>query len=224
MIAAALLLLGQVIVPSGEAMSSEQRVEVLARNVTARSFTMIDLFENADLRAEMKRVGLAEGCPVADRASREAVRNAHDQIIPHAREAVRSVIPADRLDAMRPVSFMMGTGSLYEGRVRARLAELADKTLGGVRKRAETAFTTQSANLPDWTPSPDDEPLLHPVAVNALGADPAKTFDSAPLLSLACMMRSPPKAGNLTISSGGETWRASDHYDEPDQSPKNKGS
>ena len=199
------LLFSPVIVPSGEGVPVEQKVEILAQEAAASAYTKLDLFGYAAVRGEMERVGLDQGCKPADRAVREALTRHVDEIVPEARSAVLAAIPRERLRAMNPVSLSAGFGGQYRSRVMALMKSRAQKEISEVDGRAVAQVLASLRDLPDHHASAGDEPSLPGVIEAALGADSAETFQRAPLLSMACLMRSPPP-GNFRIESDGKVW------------------
>lgn len=199
------LLLMQVVVPSGEGMAVDTKVEILARNAAGSAYSLSDLFASKEVRAEIERVGLDEGCALAKRAVAAALATQRDALVPLAREAVKQTIPASVLEAMHPVSFSIGRGGIYRGRVLARLALSGEAELSAIQTEASTKTLVATRALPRYRPSPDDKPAIPKVIQTGFGADPAQTFENPALLAVACLMRSPPP-GNLRIESGGEVW------------------
>ena len=204
MIALASILLAQLVLPSGEGMSVAQRVEILSQSVTAGSTRPLELFEDAPVRAEIKRVGLEAGCPVATEIARTTAARFREALAPFAERAVREPIPTERLEQFRPVSFLTGGAGLYQSRVDRKFEEIAAEPLANARNEARAAIIAALAGLPDFVPGPDTPPPIDPFFESAFGAKADKTWDSAPLLSLACLQRNVPRG--LTIEHVGQTF------------------
>lgn len=204
MILLAGLLFTQVVLPSGEDLSTAQRVEILGQSLTSGSTRPLELFEDASLRGAMNRVGLEAGCPVASQIARTTAARFRETLTPFAETAVRETIPAERLEQFRPVSFLAGGAGAYQSRVDRKFEEIAAEPLARARAEARTAIITDLAGLPDFVPAPDAPPLIDPLFERGFGADAGKTWDSAPLLSLACLQRNVP--AGVTIEHAGETF------------------
>ena len=216
MIALASLLFAQVVLPSGEGMSVAQRVEVLGEDITAGSVRPLELFEDADLRAAMKRVGVEAGCPVAADVARTTAARFGETLSPFAETAVRETIPAERLEQFRPVSFLAGGAGAYRSRVDRKFEAIAAEPLARARDEARAEIIARMAALPDFVPGPDAAPPIDPIFESSFGADASKTWDSAPLLSLACLQRDVPPG--LTIQHDDQTFPpAESRSDDPHQ-------
>lgn len=206
MIAAAALLLAQATVPSGKGLTEEQRIDILAREIVHGAFTQMDLFDDPEVRSEMKRVGLDRACPIAGHATRTSLIGESDAIFPLARQAVGEKFPAERLNTLRLVSFLMGSAHVYKSRVEARFDELAKVHLTVIRANAKTVFTGLTKTIPDQPQLDPQETLLPQAVVSGFGADPAQTFEKPALLSVACLTRQIPTEGSLQIKSGQYVW------------------
>lgn len=204
------LFLAPIVVPSEEGMPVERKVEILAQSAAMSAYTQLDLFEEPSVRAELERVGLDEGCPVARQAVGEALATRQEALLPLARTAVRAAIPSARLGAMHPVSLSIAYGGMYQGRVKGQLVGLAADQFAAIHAAAVAHARERLGSLASPRAASDGKPPLPAAVTNGFGADPAQTFEKAPLLSVACLMRAPPP-GNFTIESGGTRWPESEH-------------
>ena len=204
MIALAGLLFAQLVLPSGEGMSAAQRVEILAQSVTAGSTRPLELFEDPHLRGEMKRVGVEASCPIAIEIARMTAADFRAELTPFAETAVRETIPAERLEQFRPVSFLAGGAGGYQSRVERKFEEIAAASLARARDQARAAIISRLTALPDFIPGPDTPPPIDSFFESAFGAKADRVWDSAPLLSIACLQRNVPSG--LTMEHAGETF------------------
>ena len=205
------LLVAQVLVASGEGLSVEQKVEILARSTAARSTGYLEIFdEQPAVRAELKRVGLDAGCPLVWRVARSTSARYLDALMPFAQRAVREAIPLPVLESMSPVSFAAGPAMGYTSRVDRKFDEVAADLLGRAHGEAGAEVMASLAELPDFEPAAATGPELAPVFQNGLGAKPEQVWQSTPLLAIACLQRSPLPA-TLRIESGGETFPSSEN-------------
>lgn len=207
MIAAASLLFAQLVLPSGQGMPLEQKVEILAASITASSTRPMTIFEDPGVRAEMKRVGVDAGCPVVTEAARAAAVRFTQPLAPFAESAVRETIPAQRLDELTPVSFLIGSVGIYRSRIDRKFEELAAEPLASARAEARQAVLAGLADLPDFVTGPDTPPPIDPFFESAFGAKAEQAWDSAPLLSLACLQRDGQSASGITIEHAGQSYR-----------------
>jgi hypothetical protein len=208
-IALASLLFGQLLVASGEGLSVEQKVEILARSTASRSTSYLEVFEQQPaVRVELKRVGLDAGCPVVGSVARRTSARYADDLMPFAQRAVRDAIPLPVLENMTPVSYSAGPAMGYTSRVDRKFDEVAAELLGRAHGEAVAEVMADLAGLPDFEPTAGTEVELAPVFQNAFAASPDKVWESAPLLAIACLQRTPPPA-TLRIESGGETFPSS---------------
>jgi len=207
MIAAVSLLFAQLVLPSGEGLSPERKVEILASSITAGSTKPMTLFEDATVRAEMKRVGVDAGCPVVAEVARAAAVRFTEPLTPFAEIAVRETIPAQRLAELSPVSFLIGSVGIYRSRVERKFEEMAAEPLVEARTEAREAALRGLAELPDFVAGPGTAPPIDPFFESAFGARADRVWESAPLMSLACLQRGGRSVSGVTIEHDGQTYR-----------------
>ncbi|HEY6817082.1 MAG TPA: hypothetical protein VI168_16210 [Croceibacterium sp.] len=207
MIALASLLVAQVLVTSGDGLSVEQKVEILARATASRSTGYLEIFDQEPaVGLEIKRVGLDAGCPLVWSVARSTSARYLDDLMPRAQRAVREVIPLAVVESMTRVSYLAGLAMGYTSRVDRKFDEVAVDLLSRAHSEAAADALAGLARLPDLEPVTATEPALAPVFQNSFGASPDEVWNSVPLLAIACLQRTAPRDGSLHIESGGETF------------------
>jgi hypothetical protein len=201
-----LLAAGALVQPSGEGVSAEQKVEILARSVTAASTRPMAIFEDAPVRAEIKRVGLDAGCPIVTDVARATAARFAQTLTPFAEAAVRDTMPTIRLKELHPVSFLVGAAGIYRSRIERKFEDLAAEPLAEARTEARHAVITGLAGLPDFVPTSETAPPIAPIFEGAFGARAEETWDSPPLLTLACLQRAGLSGGHITVEHAGERY------------------
>ena len=186
-LAAALLALMQLVVPSAQGLSLDQRVELLADfEATNRYRLETAIFEDPEMRAEIRRVGFARGCGAVDEASRSVAPRHAEALRPYAAQAIRTVIPAQYLQQARVVTFLVMPLSMYSARVEARIAQLAAEPLGVARRDMRAAFVRIASALPTSTQPQDNIVMPRADIAAALGQNGPWDLDNMAQLHFAC--------------------------------------
>jgi hypothetical protein len=193
----------QIVVPFGDGLSVDQRVDLLAREAS-RGFTRIErtIYRDPALRAEIRRVGFVRGCEAVGLASREVRdRHAAGLSVPLA-AAIRRVIPQQAIAETRPVTFLAARLSIYQSRVESELERSAGPQLADLGDDMRRTFLARTRRLPTTTSATDNRIAPRPDIGTALGIGDHWDLDNPLQLAMACSEQRISPALRPTITTG----------------------
>jgi hypothetical protein len=114
--------------------SSLERVAIVESRLFPRLNSLV--YNDARLRSEIKRIGYAKGCRAVHDSRREVIDEYGPRLVPFTVTAIRHVVPAERLNGMRVLSFLALPLVIYERRIDAEL----DMTAGPILRSADVAM------------------------------------------------------------------------------------
>lgn len=194
------LAVAPVVVPSGVGLTVDQKIELLAESAASGRLRFEQsIYRDANMRAELRRVGLAAGCPLVQRAAADAVADHHSELKQAAIVAIREKIPTDRLADARFVTFLGPPLSIYSGRVSERVDELAAESVTKGRAATQTRFMSEAARLPTAT-GPEVAPRSD--LSQAFDLNGRWNWDSAAQIGLACLEQTTDPTVRPTITVG----------------------
>ena len=118
MLSASLALLLQLSVVGAPAPVTDEALAAFARNESPLSFWLAETITyDSALRAEMKRVGFAAACNVLAESRNLVTMRYRERLVPAIVKSVRATVPADRLEEMNILSFLVGPMQIYRARI-----------------------------------------------------------------------------------------------------------
>lgn len=144
------------------------------------------VYDDARLRAEIKRIGFEKGCRAVQDSRREVSDEFVPRLVPATVAAIRRVVPAERLNDMRVLSFVVGPLQIYEGRVDAELDATAGPELQSAYDAMRNSFLARTKVIP--TERHQSANVVAPKAdvAAALGIKGTYDLDNPAQLGLAC--------------------------------------
>jgi hypothetical protein len=207
MILAALALASaQVTVPSAAGMSVDERIAALARREAAGSGRIESaIFDDAAMRAEVRRVGFASGCSIVGDIGRQVAARHAAALEPGIARAIRNVIPAQRMAEARAISFLVGPLTSYQGRVSAEVERTGGEQLARARNDMRRTFLARSRPLPTAADPNANRVAPRPDVAAALGHRGNWNLDDPAQMRFACMEQriSPQVRPRITTGGGG---------------------
>lgn len=194
MLVAAALAMAQIVVPSGDGLSVEQRISLLAAEYgPAPRIIERVVYNDPALRAEIRRVGFARGCDAVGSARREVGTRHVEGLRTAYAAAIRTVIPVQRLAEARPVSFVAGPLSIYGRRVEDEVERSAAPLLAVVAEDMRRTFLARTGPTPTTTNEADNRIAPKGDIAAALGIGAHWDLDNPNHMSMACIeQRMPP--------------------------------
>ncbi len=159
------------------------------------------VYEDAGLRAEIKRVGFEKGCH-AVRESRRAVSDAFvPKLVPATVAAIRHVVPAARLDEMRVLSFSMGPLRVYKIRIEDELDATAGPILQSAYAAMRDTFAARTKLLPTEPSLSANVVATKADIAAALGLAATYDLDKPAQLAMACaeLLISPAQRPKISL-------------------------
>jgi len=187
MLVAAALAMAQLVVPSGDGLSVEQRTALLAATYSPASRLIEHMvYDDPAMRAEIRRVGFARGCEAVGAARRE-VGDRHAGALRAAyADAIRRVIPTQRLAEARPVSFVVGPLAMYGRRVENEVQRSAVQLLAALSVDMRRSFLARTRPMPSTTNEADNRIAPRADIAAAFGIDGFWDLDNSNQLAVAC--------------------------------------
>ncbi len=118
MISASLVMFLQLSVVGAPVPVTDEALAAFARNESPLSFWLTEtITRDPALRTEMRRVGFATGCKVLAESQNSVTLRFRDRLVAATVKSVRDMVPADRLEEMKILSFVVGPMQIYKARV-----------------------------------------------------------------------------------------------------------
>lgn len=203
MLVAAALAMTQIVVPSGDGLSIDQRIALLSASAS-RTTGRIEraVYRDPALRAEIRRVGFARGCDAVGLAGRE-VRERHAEALRAAlAAAIRTTVPAHILAEARPVSFVAGPLVTYGRRVEEQLERSSGPLLADLAEDMRRRFLARTAPMQATADEADNRIAPRPDIAAALGIGDHWDLDSPNQVAMACSEQRIPPRLRPTIATG----------------------
>ena len=118
MLSASLALLLQLSVVGAPAPVTDEALAVFARNESPLGFWLAEtITSDPAMHAEMRRVGFATACNVLAESRNSVAMRYRERLVPATVKSVRDTVPADRLEEMKILSFLVGPMQIYKARI-----------------------------------------------------------------------------------------------------------
>lgn len=144
------------------------------------------VYNDVRLRFEIKRIGFEKGC----RAVRDSRREVSDQyvpkLVPATVTAIRRVVPPERLNNMRVLSFFVGPLQIYKNRVNAELDSTAGPILQSAYDAMRRSFAARTKAIPTERRRSANVVVPEADVAAAVGIKGTYDLDNPGQLSLAC--------------------------------------
>jgi hypothetical protein len=191
-----------VVLPTAQGLSVERRVAVLAAtNVGIVRFRAV-VYEDPALRAELRRVGFATGCALAKRAAYEVTARHEPALRPPLEQAIAQVVPTQKIEEARALSFLVMPLLPYQARVIAAYKRTAAAPLAEARRDVRRTFLGYARPLPAADPAAN-EIMPRPDIAAALGVRGKWDLDNPLQLEMACAEQTISPTIRPTITTGG---------------------
>ena len=190
-----------VVLPGARGLSADERVAVLAASNVGLVRLRTVVYDDPALRAELRRVGLAAGCEGAKRADYEVTARHEAQLRPALEQAIRQVIPPEKLEEARALSFLTMPLLPYQARVAAAYERAGAAPLAQARQDMRETFLGYTKSLPPAGPGANDITPRADIAA-ALGVRAKWDLDNPAQLGMACAEQTMPPDLRPTITTG----------------------
>jgi hypothetical protein len=118
MLSVSLGLLLQLSVVGAPAPVTDEALAAFARNESPLSFWLAEtITHDPAFRVEMKRVGFAAACNVLAESRNLVTARYRERLVPAIVKSVRATVPADRLEELNILSFLVGPMQIYRTRI-----------------------------------------------------------------------------------------------------------
>ncbi len=189
--------------PNVETWTVEQRIDYLAE-AQARFAEPVNstLYENPDVRAEIRRIGFLKGCQLAQQARRDALDQHFPELKAGYAEAIRKAVSEDMLKSVRFITFDLPPlrGAKF------RLGREAERSMASEFSATRIDMTKRFVELSGPLPTNSD-PAANRVTpradvAGALGIAGDYDLDNPGFLGLACAEATIDPAFRPQISGG----------------------
>lgn len=126
--------------------ASLERLATLESRLPQRLSYLV--YDDVKLRAEIKRIGFEKGCRAVNDSRREVSDAFVPKLVPATVASIRRVVPADRLNSMRVLSFFVGPLQIYKGRIDADLDATAAPILQSAYDAMRRSFVARTKIIP----------------------------------------------------------------------------
>jgi hypothetical protein len=204
-IAAILLMMAQAVSPpaeSGPVPLPKEQAETQLREIATRAassgFFLADvIYDDPKMRAEIRRVGFANGCAIIYNSFNEAYIRHADALLPLFVEATRKAVPLFRL-RVHPMSNAL----MYGRRIKNDVENSGLPAIAAAQDDMRRTFVSYSAKLP--TVRNQSVNLVKPKSdlAKALGVTGNWDLDKSTHLQMACVEQAISPRNRPTISTG----------------------
>jgi hypothetical protein len=202
-IALALALAPTVVVPDARSWSVEQRIAYLAESQARFSHPLeLSIYGDAEMRAEIRRVGFARGCEILHRAGRETALRYAPLLKPYYEAAIRHRIPAQIIGEARIVSFLATPFTIYQRRVAEDAEQSGAALFAQARSELRSTILTQTGPLPTEADPAANVVMPRPDMAAALDLKGAWDLDNPAQMAMACSEQVIPPHMRPQITTG----------------------
>jgi hypothetical protein len=167
-------------------MTDDALAMLAARENPVTSWATGAIINDAEMRAEIRRVGFVNGCNAMADSRAEISRRYNDEIIPITVAAIRAVVPEDRMNEVTILSFMFGPLQIYKGRIWDRLDQNAAALRNEITGDMRALFLANTSPLPTNKDPNANLILPKPDIAKALGIVGPYDLDKPASIGLAC--------------------------------------
>lgn len=144
------------------------------------------VYNDAGMRSEIKRIGFEKGCRAVRDSQRDVSAGYVPKLVPATVAAIRQVVPAERLNDMRMLSFVVGPLQIYKGRVDAALEATAGPILQSAYDAMRASFMARMKVIPTERHHAANDVAPRADVAAAVGITGAYDLDNPAQLGLAC--------------------------------------
>jgi hypothetical protein len=174
------------VVAAPSPVTDEALASFAARENPVSSWASSAIIDDAAMRAEIRRVGFANGCQIMAE-TRDAIKGRYSTaIVPFMISAVRDIVPADRLDEMPILSFLVGPMLIYQARIRDRLDQDAAPIRTAAVAEMRKSFLERTTALPTTNDLNANHIMPKADIAKALGKTGPYDLDKPADIGLAC--------------------------------------
>ncbi len=203
MLSASLALLLQLSAVGASAPVTDEELAIFARNESPLSFWLAETITQAPaLRAEMKRVGFAAACNVLAESRNLVSARYRERLVPAIIKSVRATVPADRLEELNILSFLVGPMQIYRARIldQVRVDGAADISDAEAEMRA--TFLSRTAVMDSVKGEEANVVMPKPEIAKALQIVGGYDLDNPNHIMLACAEQQIAADERPTITTG----------------------
>lgn len=144
------------------------------------------VYDDAGLRAEIRRIGFEKGCRAVADSRREVSAVFAPKLVPATVAAIRHVVPAERLNEMRVLSFFMGPLRVYTSRIETELDATAGPLLQSAYAAMRESFLARATAMPTVQDASANRVMPKADIAAAVGIKGAYDLDRPAQLGMAC--------------------------------------
>jgi hypothetical protein len=200
---AAAIAAAQLPAPTDPGPSVEQRIAWLAAG-SARTLPRVEwaVFDDPAMRAEIRRMGFATGCATVDEVSKSVVARHAAALQDAIAQAIRKVIPEEKLLAANVMSFLAMPLTSYQRRVEREVERSGGATLASARGDMRESFMARARTIPATANPADNEVMPKADVAAALGVRGHWDLDNPAQLAFACAEQRMSPNLRPTITTG----------------------
>lgn len=159
------------------------------------------IYEDAGLRAEIRRIGFEKGCRAVEDSRRDVSSVFVPKLVPATVAAIRRIVPAERLNDARGLSFIRSPLLVYKVRIEDELDATAGPLLQSAYAAMRDSFTTRVKAMPTAQDASANVVVPKSDIATVLGIKGAYDLDKPAQLALACVELLISPAVRPTIST-----------------------
>ena len=187
MLSASLALLLQLSVVGAPAPVTDEALAVFARNESPLGFWLAEtITSDPAMRAEMRRVGFATACNVLAESRNSVVMRYRERLVPATVKSVRDTVPADGLEEMKILSFLVGPMQIYKARILDQVRVDGAAVISDAEAEMRSAFLSRTAVIDSIVGDEANIIMPKPDIATALQIDGEYDLDNPNQIMLAC--------------------------------------
>ncbi|GEM_PF-2525054 len=179
--------------------ASLERLAIVESRLPLRLSDVI--YEDAGLRAEIRRIGFEKGCRAVEDSRRDVSGVFVPKLVPATVAAIRRIVPAESLNGARGLSFIRSPLLVYKGRIEAELDATAGPLLQSAYAAMRDSFTARVKAMPTTQDASANVVMPKGDVATALGIKGAYDLDKPTQLAFACVELLIAPAARPTIST-----------------------
>lgn len=203
MLSASLALLLQMSVVGAPVSVTDEALAAFARQESPLGVWLAEaITHDPALRVEIKRVGFAAACNILVESRNSVSMRYQKRLVPVIVKSVRDKIPADRLEEMKILSFLVGPMQIYKARVLDQVRFDGAKVISDAEAEMRSTFLSRTAVIDSVEGDEANIVTPKPDLAKALQIVGAYDLDNPDHIMLACAEQYIAPDERPTITTG----------------------
>jgi hypothetical protein len=203
MLSASLALLLQLSVGGAPVTVTDEALAAFARQESPLGFWLAEaITHDPALGVEMKRVGFAAACNILVESRNSVTMRYRERLVPVTVKSVRDQVPADRLEEMKILSFLVGPMQMYKARVLDQVRSDGAAVISDAEAEMRSTFLSRTAVIDSIKGDDANIVIPKPDIAKALQIVGAYDLDNPNHIMLACTEQHIAPDQRPTITTG----------------------